>query len=242
MGVDPLSLPSSSSIPPGPSSAPASLPPFAPSWRVHATDSGLRNCAVAREIIHHAWLPSDAQTLQAIPLEAIDRDQSVAIYLLICGSNHYHRMLSTTLERLRGVQAVVQESERLMVATQTERDAAITAKTEMEGQLKVADEKLMEAEERFLKAEELAHEVQLMQKVIRDKLAGSSSLALPMASSSVPTPTEVASSSLQAPPEVAPPEVSSSSLPVPPKVLSSSAPALSNIPDVPSEDVLPSEG
>ncbi|KAJ4980069.1 hypothetical protein NE237_010849 [Protea cynaroides] len=218
VGVDPLSLPSNSSIPPGPSSTPAGLPPFAPSWRVHAADS-------------------DAQTLRAIPLEAIDRDQSTAIYQLICRSNHYHRMLSTALERLRGVQAVAQESERLMVATQTECDAAITTKTEMEGQLKVADEKLLEAEERFLKAEELAHEVQLMQKVIWDKLAGSSNLALPVTSSSVPAPTKVASSSLPAPPEV-----SSSSLPAPPKVLSSSAPALSNIPDVPSKDVLPSEG
>ncbi|KAJ4977719.1 hypothetical protein NE237_008499 [Protea cynaroides] len=87
--------------------------------------------------------------------------------------------------------------------------------------------------------------VQLMQKVIQDKLAGSSHLALPVASSSAPAPTEVASSSLPAPPEVAPPEVSSSSLPAPPEVPSSSAPALlvpSNIPDVPSEDVLPSEG
>ncbi|KAJ4979573.1 hypothetical protein NE237_010353 [Protea cynaroides] len=163
---------------------------------------------------------------------------------MICGSNHYHRMLSTALERLRGVQ----ESERLMVAIQTERDAAITAKTEMEGQLKVADEKLLEAEE---------------------------SLALPVASSSVPAPTEVvfsslpdppevALSSLPAPPEVAPSEVSSSSLPTPPEVPSSSlsaplevpsssllalpevpsssTPALSNILDVPSVDVLPSEG
>ncbi|KAJ4948016.1 hypothetical protein NE237_019482 [Protea cynaroides] len=230
MGVESLSLPSNSSVPPGPSSPPAGLLPFAPSWRIHALDSRLRNRAVARELIHHAWLPADAQTLRPIPLEVIDRDQSTAIYQLICGSNHYHRMLSTTLERLRGVQAAAQENERLMVTTQTKRDAAITAKTEMEGQLKVADEKLLEAEERFLK-------VQLMQKVIRDKLVGSSSLALPVASSSIPAPTEVASSSLPAPPKV-----SASSLPTPPEVLSSSAPALSNIPDVPSEDVLPSKG
>ncbi|KAJ4973537.1 hypothetical protein NE237_006711 [Protea cynaroides] len=46
-----------------------------------------------------------------------------------------------------------------MVAAQTERDAAITAKTEMEGQLKVADKKLLETEERFLKVEELTQEV-----------------------------------------------------------------------------------
>ncbi|KAJ4971939.1 hypothetical protein NE237_005038 [Protea cynaroides] len=153
-------------------------------------------------------------------------------------------MLSTVLERLRGVQAAAQESERLMVATQTERDAAIAAKTEMEGQLKVVDDKLLEAEERFLKAEELAQEVQLMQKVIRDKLAGSSSLAPHVASSSAPAPTEVASSSLPAPPEVAPPEVPSSSLPAPPEVASPApAPlATSNTPDAASEDLLPSEG
>ncbi|KAJ4955854.1 hypothetical protein NE237_012637 [Protea cynaroides] len=105
-------------------------------------------------------MPGCQQTprhFRAVPLEAIDRDMSAAIYQLICGSNHYHRMLSTALESLRGVQ----ESERLMVAIRTERDAAITAKTEMEGQLKAADEKLIDAEERFLKAEELAHEVEL---------------------------------------------------------------------------------
>ncbi|KAJ4953725.1 hypothetical protein NE237_030557 [Protea cynaroides] len=227
MGVDPLSLPSSSSVPPGPTSAPAGLPPFAPSWRVHALDSGLRNRAVAREIIHHAWLPADTQTLRPIPLE------------LICGSNHYHRMLSTALERLRGVQATAQESERLLVATQTERDAAIIAKTEMEGQLKVADEKLLEAEERFLKAEELAQEVQLMQKVIRDKLTSSSSLDPPKTSSSAPASPEVAPSSLPAPPEV-----TALSLLAPPKVISPAPAPLapSNTPDAASEDLLPSEG
>ncbi|KAJ4951146.1 hypothetical protein NE237_027978 [Protea cynaroides] len=226
MGVDPPSLPSGSSAPAGPSSTTAGPPPFAPSWRVHSADSGLRNRAVAWEIIHHAWLPSDAQTLRAIPLEVIDRDQSAAIYQLICGSNHYHRMLSTALERLMGAQAAALESERLMVVAQNERDAAIIAKTEMEGQLKAANEKLLEAEERFLKAEGLAQE--LMQKVIRDKIVGSSSLAPPVASSTAHAPPEVASSSLPAPSEVA------SSTPAP------SAP--SNNPDAASEDLRPSEG
>ncbi|KAJ4975539.1 hypothetical protein NE237_000645 [Protea cynaroides] len=136
-----------------------------------------------------------------------------------------------------------------MVAAQTERDAAITAKTEMEGQLKVADEKLLEAEERFLKVEELTQEVELKRRVLETSLdqnrrwlseeksrcqrldeqytsQGSSSLAPPVASSSTPAPSEVASSSLPAPSEVtssslpAPPEVTSSSLPAPPKVVS----------------------
>ncbi|KAJ4967937.1 hypothetical protein NE237_014638 [Protea cynaroides] len=75
-------------------------------------------------------------------------------------------MLSTALESLRGVQ----ESERLMVAIRTERDAAITSKTEMEGQLKAADEKLLEAEERFLKAEELVHEVELKRRGLEASL------------------------------------------------------------------------
>ncbi|KAJ4950216.1 hypothetical protein NE237_027048 [Protea cynaroides] len=221
MGVDPLSLPSSSSVPRGPSSALAGLPPFAPSWRVHALDSGLQNRVVAREIIHHAWLSIDAQILWPIPLEVIDWDQSAAIY-----------------------QTAAQESERLMVAIQTERDAAITAKTEMEGQLKVKDEKLLEVDERFLKAEELAQKVQLMQKVIRDKFVGSLNLAPPVASSSTPAPTEVASSSLPAPPEVAPPEVPSSSLLAPPEVVSPAPVPLAplNTPDAASEDLLPSEG
>ncbi|KAJ4957359.1 hypothetical protein NE237_014142 [Protea cynaroides] len=202
---------------PGPSSATAGPPLFAPSWRVHSTDSGLRIRVVAWEIIHHTWLLSDAQTLRAIPLEVIDRDQSAAIYQLICGSNHYHRMLSTALDKLMGVQAAALESERLMVTAQNERDAAITAKVEMEGQLKAADERLLVAEERFLKAEELTQEVQLMQKVIRDKLVGSSSLAPPVASSSTPAPSEVASST---PAPLVP----------------------SNNPDAASEDLLPSEG
>ncbi|KAJ4981868.1 hypothetical protein NE237_032705 [Protea cynaroides] len=228
MGVDPPSLPSGPSAPLGPSSAAEGPPPFAPSWRVHSADSGLQNRAVAREIIHHAWLPSDAQTLRAIPLEVIDRDQSVAIY--------QHMMLLTALERLMGVQAAALESERLMVAAQNERDAAITAKAEMEGQLKAADERLLEAEERFLKAEELTQE--LMQKVIRDKLVGSSSLAPPVASSSAPAP-PVASSSIPAPLEV-----TSSSLPAPSEVASSTpAPsAPSNNPDAASKDLLPSGG
>ncbi|KAJ4968438.1 hypothetical protein NE237_015139 [Protea cynaroides] len=221
MGVDPPSLPSGPSAPPGPSSAAAGPPPFAPSWRVHSADSGLRNRA----------------TLWAIPLEVIDRDQSATIYQLICGSNHYHRMLSTSLERLMGVQAAALESERLIVAAQNERDAAITAEAEMEGQLKAADERLLEAEERFLKAEELTQE--LMQKVIRDKLVGSSSLAPPVASSSAPAPPEVASSFLPAPSEVA-----SSSLPAPSEVASSTLapPTPSNNPDAASEDIRPSEG
>ncbi|KAJ4967930.1 hypothetical protein NE237_014631 [Protea cynaroides] len=69
-------------------------------------------------------------------------------------------MLSTALESLRGVQ----ESERLMGAIRTERDAAITAKAEMESQLEAANGKLLEAEERFLKAEELAHELELKRR------------------------------------------------------------------------------
>ncbi|KAJ4950496.1 hypothetical protein NE237_027328 [Protea cynaroides] len=224
MGVDPPSLPSGSSAPAGPSSTTADPPPFAPSWRVHSADSGLWNRAVAQEIIHHVWLLSDAQTLRAIPLEAIDRDQSATIYQ-VCPSASFvfffsmhitvltsFLMLSTALERLMGVQAVALESKRLMVAAQNERDAAITAKTEMEGQLKAADEKLLE----------------LMQKVIRDKLVGSSGLAPPVASSIAPAPPEVASSSLAAPSEVA------SSTPSP------SAP--SNNPDAASEDLRPSEG
>ncbi|KAJ4980958.1 hypothetical protein NE237_031795 [Protea cynaroides] len=141
--LDPPSLPSGPFPAPGPSSTVAGPPIFAPSWRVHSTDSGLRNRAVAREVIHHTWFPSDAQTLRPIPLEVIDRDQSAAIYQLICGSNHYHKMLSTALDKLRRVQAAALESERLMVAAQNECEAAITAKAEMEGQLKVADEKLL---------------------------------------------------------------------------------------------------
>ncbi|KAJ4963896.1 hypothetical protein NE237_023835 [Protea cynaroides] len=113
---------------PGPSSTTAGPPIFAPSWRVHSTDSGLQNRVVAREVIHHTWLPSDAQTLRPVSLEVLDRDQSAAIYQLICGSNHYHRMLSTALDKLLGVQAAALESERLMVAAQNERDAAVAAK------------------------------------------------------------------------------------------------------------------
>ncbi|KAJ4973630.1 hypothetical protein NE237_006804 [Protea cynaroides] len=85
---------------------------------------------MAREIIHHAWLPADARTLWTVPLETLDRDMSASIY---------------------------QESERLMGAIRTGRDAAITAKAEMESQLEAANGKLLEAKERFLKAEDQSY-------------------------------------------------------------------------------------
>ncbi|KAJ4972233.1 hypothetical protein NE237_005332 [Protea cynaroides] len=168
--VDPPSLPSGPSPAPGPSSTTAGPPIFAPSWRVHSTDSGLRNRAVAQEVVHHTWLPTDAQTLRPVSLEVLDRNQSAAIYQLIYGSNHYHRMLSTTLDRLLGAQAAALESQRLMVVAQNERDAAVAAKAEMEGQLKVADKRLVEAEERFIKAEDLAQEVEFKCRVVEASL------------------------------------------------------------------------
>ncbi|KAJ4975382.1 hypothetical protein NE237_000488 [Protea cynaroides] len=173
---------------------PPTIPHSAPVG-VHVTDSGLQDCAIGEELIHHLCLPADSQLMELVRLASLDREVSATLYHLAYGTNQYRRSSSLALERLRAEQeSWVAAQNDLVLATQT-REAALAAKAEMEAQLKEAEGRVAAAEARAKEEEEEAQAAEFKRQLVSSSRMGlpleASSSVLPETSSTDPPPSDL---------------------------------------------------